>query len=49
MMYKFQGLVLSEMSKEGVIVLIAKDMKTEVIGVGNIDMIVETEETVRVN
>ena len=40
MAYKFQGPVLSEMSREGVIVLVAKNMKTEVIGVGDIDMVV---------
>ena len=29
--------------------LIAKNMKTEVIGVGDIDTVVKMEETVRVN
>ena len=49
MAYKFQGLVLSEMSKEGVIMLIAKNTKTEVVGVGDIDTVVKTEETIRVD
>ena len=49
MAYKFQGLVLSEMSRERVIVLIAKNMKTEVVEVGDIDMVVEIEETVGVD
>ena len=40
MAYKFQGLVLSEMSGKGVIVLVAKNMKMEVIGVGDIDTVV---------
>ena len=40
MVYKFQGLVLSEMSREGVIMLIVKNMKVEVIGVVDIDMVV---------
>ena len=31
------------------IVLVVKNMKMEVIGVRDIDMVVETEETVRVN
>ena len=48
-MYKFQGPVLSKMSREGVIVLIVKNMKMEVIGVRDIDTVVKTEETVRVN
>ena len=47
--YKFQGPVLSEMSGEGVIVLIVKNTKTEVVGVGDIDMVVQTEETVGVD
>ena len=46
------------MSGEGVIMLIAKNTKTEVVrvrdidtvvGVGDIDMVVETEETIRVD
>ena len=37
--YKFQGPVLSEMSKEGVIMLITKNTKTEVVGVRDIDMV----------
>ena len=49
MVYKFQGPVLSEMSGEGVIVLIAKNTKTEVVGVGDIDMVVQMEETIRVD
>ena len=36
----FQSPVLSKMSGEGVIVLIVKNMKTEVIGVRDIDMVV---------
>ena len=40
MAYEFQSPVLSEMSREGVIVLIVKNMKTEVIGVGDIDTVV---------
>ena len=47
--YEFQSPVLSEMSGEGVIMLIAKNMKTEVIGVRDIDMVFETEETVGVD
>ena len=49
MAYEFQSPVLSKMSGEGVIVLIAKNTKTEVVGVGNIDTVVQTEETVGVN
>ena len=37
---EFQSLVLSKMSREGVIVLIVKNIKTEFIGVGDIDMVV---------
>ena len=47
--YEFQSLVLSEMSGEGVIVLVAKNMETEVVGVRDIDMVVKMGETVRVN
>ena len=39
-MYEFQGPVLSDMSGEGVIMLIVKNTKTEVVGVGDIDMVV---------
>ena len=49
MAYKFQGPVLFEMSREGVIMLIMKNTKIEVVGVGDIDMVVEIEETVRAN
>ena len=49
MVYKFQSPVLSEMSGEGVIMLIVKNMKMEVIGVQDIDMVVKTEETIGVN
>ena len=49
MAYEFQGPVLSEMSREGVIMLIVKNIKTEVVGVGDIDMVVQMEETVRVD
>ena len=49
MAYEFQGPVLSKMSGERVIMLIAKNTKVEVIGVGNIDTVVEMEKTVRVN
>ena len=49
MAYEFQSPVLSEMSGEGVIVLIMKNMKTVVIGVGDIDMVVQMEETVGVD
>ena len=38
--YEFQGLVLSEMSGERVIMLVAKNMKAEVVGVRDIDMVV---------
>ena len=48
-MYEFQGPVLSEMSRERVIMLIAKNMKAEVVGVRDIDMVVEMEETVGVD
>ena len=40
MAYKFQSPVLSEMSREGVIMLIVKNTKVEVIEVGDIDMVV---------
>ena len=40
MAYEFQSLVLFKMSREGVIVLIAKNTKTEVIGVRDIDTVV---------
>ena len=40
MVYEFQGPVLSKMSGEGVIVLMMKNMKTEVIGVRDIDTVV---------
>ena len=49
MAYKFQGPVLSKMSGEGVIILIMKNMKMEDVGVGDIDMVVKTEETIGVN
>ena len=49
MVYEFQGPVLSEMSGEGVIVLVAKNMKTEVVGVKDIDMVVQMEETIGVD
>ena len=38
--YKFQSPVLSKMSGEGVIMLIVKNMKVEVVGVGDIDTVV---------
>ena len=34
---------------EGVIVLIVKNIKTEVVGVGDIDTVVKMEETIRVD
>ena len=37
------------MSGEGVIMLIAKNTKMEVIGIGDIDMVVKMEETIRVD
>ena len=40
MAYEFQSPVLSEMSGEGMIVLIVKNMKMEVVGVRDIDTIV---------
>ena len=49
MVYEFQGPVLSEMSREGVIVLIAKNTKMEVVGVGDIDTVVQMEETIEVD
>ena len=49
MEYKFKGLVLSEMSREGMIVLIVKNTKMEVIGVRDIDTVIEMEESVRVD
>ena len=49
MAYEFQSPVLSEMSREEVIVLIAKNTKMEVVGVRDIDTVVQTEETVGVN
>ena len=48
-MYKFQGLVLSEMSREGVIVLIVKNTKIEVVRVWDIDAIVNIVETIEVD
>ena len=49
MTYKFQSLVLSEMSREGVIMLIAKNTKIEVVGVRDIDTVVQMEETIGVD
>ena len=49
MAYQFQGPVLSEMSREWMIVLIVKNTKMEVVGVGEIDTVVEMEETIRVD
>ena len=49
MVYEFQSLVLSKMSGEEVIMLIAKNTRTEVVGVGDIDMVVEMEETIGVD
>ena len=49
MVYKFQGLVLSEVLRERVVVLIAKNTKMEVVRIRDIDTVVETEETVRVD
>ena len=49
MAYEFQGPVLSKMSGEGVIVLIAKNTKTEVVGVRDIDMVVKMEETIGID
>ena len=40
MVYEFQSPVLSKMSGEGVIVLVVKNTKVEVVGVGDIDMVV---------
>ena len=40
MAYEFQSLVLSKMSREEVIMLIAKNMKMGVVGVGDIDTVV---------
>ena len=37
------------MSEEGVIMLIVKNMKTKVVGVKDIGMVVEMEETIRVD
>ena len=48
-MYEFQGLVLSEMSRERVIVLIVKNTKMEIIGVWDIDMVVSMKETIGVD
>ena len=49
MAYEFQSPVLSKMSRERVIMPIAKNMKTEVIGVWDIDTVVQMEETIRVD
>ena len=49
MAYGFQGLVLSEMSSKGLIVLVVKNMKTEVVGVRDIEIVVKTEEPVGVD
>ena len=43
---KFQGPVLSNMSGEGMIVLIPEDSESEVIGVWYIDTTIQTEKTV---
>ena len=39
-MYEFQSPVLSKISEDEMIVLIVKNTKTEVVGVGDIDTIV---------
>ena len=49
MVYEFQSLVLSEMSGEGVIMLIAKNTMMEVVGVRDINMVIQMEETVGVD
>ena len=40
---------MSEMSGEGVIMLIVENMKVEVIGVRDIDTVVKMEETIGVD
>ena len=45
---KTQCLVLSEMSRERVVVLISENSESEVIGIGNVDFSVVTEETFRI-
>ena len=47
--YEFQSPILSKMSKERVIVFIVKNTKMEIVGVRDIDTVVETEVTVRVD
>ena len=49
MVYEFQGLVLFKMSGEEVIMFIAKNTKMEVVRVGDIDMVIQIEETVEVD
>ena len=38
---EFQGLILTEMAREDVVVLEIKDAKSEIIHIGNVDPIVE--------
>ena len=49
MVYEFQSPVLSKMSGEGVIMLIAKNTMMEVVGVRDINMVIQMEETVGVD
>ena len=49
MTYKFQGPVLSKMSREGVSMIIVENKKIEVVGVRDIDAVVKMEEPMRIN
>jgi hypothetical protein len=42
---EFKGLVLAEMSGERMIVLVLEDSESEVIGVGNVNAVIQSEET----
>ena len=45
---EFSCLVLTRVTRENMIVLISEDVESEVVGVGDVDMVIMTEENIRV-
>ena len=41
---QFQGAVLAKMSSENVVVIVLKDTETEILGVRDIDVIIEVKD-----
>ena len=43
---KFQGLILSEMARKGMVMLVLHDFEPEVVDIGNVNAIIQSKETI---